>query len=265
MNQLLKSSVIASIVFSLAIGIAAPVGANTGVRNELEKNVSESIEILDTLEKEGTIETALGSNPTVATGEGNSELQNGTVGLKTDSGNASIIAGEIATIADDHSIVYESLESGDARAVIKIDSPESPKEYSFEMTGEYDSLVKREDGGIDALDDRKNIVASIDSPWAYDAKGEAVPTHFTISGKTITQVVEHDESFEYGIVADPTLRKHIKKVIAGCLGVQADTFTVWGVLEATFTSWNKAIKFLVRRIGLLGAVSCLGGIVYEYL
>lgn len=266
MNSSMKSTVIASMIFSLVLGIAAPAGASgVSTTNETEAQISEASEILGSLEEQELIEPSVDVQPTVATDGDSSELQNGAVGLKTEAGGAEYIDGEIVTVAEDHNIVYESLLSGDSRAVIQIDSPDSPTTYPFEMTGEYSTLNMREDGGVDALDEHNNIVASIDAPWAYDANGEAVPTYFTIDGKTITQVVEHDERFEYGIVADPTLRQHIKKVIAGCLGVQPGTLTVWGVLESHFKSWDKAVKFLVRRVGVLAAVSCLGGIVYEYL
>ena len=266
MKQSIKSTVIASMIFSLVLGIVVPAGASgVTTENETELKISQASEALDSLEKKELIEPSVDIQPTVATDGSSSELQNGTIGLKTENGGASYVEGKVVTIADDHNIMYESLLSGDVRAIIQIDSPDSPTAYSFEMTGEYSTLKLREDGGIDAIDEQNNIVASVDSPWAYDANGEAVPTYFTIDGTTITQVVEHDERFEYGIVADPTLKQHIKKVIAGCLGVQAETFTVWGVLEATFKSWDKAIKFLVRRIGVLAAVSCLGGIVYKYL
>lgn len=265
MKRALSSTLLLAITSTLTIGMAVPAEAAELSKNETERQISQSLEVLETLESYGNIEASVDSYPTVATDGNSSELQNGSVGLKTNSGGATYVEGKVATVADDHNIIYENLQSGDSRAVIQIDSPDAPTAYSFEMTGEYTSLVMREDGGIDALDANSNIVASVDAPWAYDADGDAVPTHFIIDGNTITQVVEHNESFDYGIVADPTLREHIKKVIAGCLGVQPGTFTVWGVLEATFKSWDKAVKFLVRRIGVLGAVTCLGGIVYQYL
>lgn len=69
--------------------------------------------------------------------------------------------------------------------MIHIDSPESPREYPFELTGNFDRIVKKHDGGIEALDKHENIVASIDRPWAYDADGTAVPTHFEVHGKQL--------------------------------------------------------------------------------
>lgn len=235
MKRALSSTLLLAITSTLTIGMAVPAEAAELSKSETERQTSQSLEVLETLESQGDIEASVDSYPTVATDGNSSELQNGNVGLKTNLGGATYVEGKITTVAsDDHNIIYENLQSGDSRAVIQIDSPDAPTSYSFEMTGEYTSLAMREDGGIDALDADSNIVASVDAPWAYDADGDAVPTYFTIDGNTITQVVEHNESFDYGIVADPTLREHIKKVIARCLGV-------------------------------LGAVTCLGGIVYQYL
>jgi len=43
------------------------------------------------------------------------------------------------------------------------------------------------------------------APWAVDANGQSVPTHYEVRGSTLIQVVEHqDAGFAYPIVADPT-------------------------------------------------------------
>lgn len=265
MRKTLSSALVLATLGSLTLGLTVPATAAEMKTHLHEKQVSDAYDSLTSLATDDLIDTSSAALPTVATDGASSELQNGSVGLKTESGGASYTDNGIASTSDSHQIVYQALSDGDARAVIHIDSPGSPTEYPFELTGNFDRIVKKHDGSIEALDKQKNIVASIDRPWAYDADGTSIPTHFEVHERTITQVVEHDESFKYGIVADPTLREHIKKVIAGCLGIQPATFTVWGVLEATFSSWDKAVRFLVRRIGILAAVTCLGGIVYQYL
>jgi hypothetical protein len=48
------------------------------------------------------------------------------------------------------------------------------------------------------------MIGAIDTPWAFDADGEAVPTFFEVTGTSLTQVVQHrDGDFAYGITADP--------------------------------------------------------------
>lgn len=252
-------------VGSLIFGSVVPAGAEELADSGATHQVAQAIETLETLEGVGLIERAQNVDPIVVSDGDSAELKAGSFGLKSDAEYVEEIQGRIVAVSDRHNVVYESLDEGDSRAVIQISSPDSPKEYSFELTGEYADLVKRGDGGIDALDADGHTIFSVDAPWAYDADGDAVPTHFEIDGKTIVQVVEHNDSFDYGIVADPTLREHIKKVVGGCLGISTDATSFWGGVIEQITRWDKAVKFVVRRIGVLGAVSCMGGIVWQYI
>lgn len=211
MRKTISSALVLAALGSLTLGLTVPASA-AELRNDLHENqVSDAYASLASLAADNRIDASSAALPTVATDGTSSELQNGSVGLKTETGGASYTDNGIATTSDSHQIVYQALSNGDARAVIHIDSPESPRGYPFELTGNFDRIVKKHDGGIEALDKHENIVASIDRPWAYDADGTAVPTHFEVHGKTITQVVEHNESFKYGIVADLTLPNTLRK------------------------------------------------------
>ncbi|WP_169509066.1 hypothetical protein [Actinopolyspora mortivallis] len=61
------------------------------------------------------------------------------------------------------------------------------------------------------------------------------------------------------------VKHEIKKVVAGCLGVSVAALSSWGALVEQFATWQKATKFLVRRFGVIGAVSCAGGIIWKYI
>ena len=52
--------------------------------------------------------------------------------------------------------------------------------------------------------------------------------------------------------------------MAACLGMTPAGLTLQGVLEQINT-WQKAAKFVLRRIGLFAAISCGGGIFAHYL
>ena len=44
----------------------------------------------------------------------------------------------------------------------------------------------------------------MERPWARDANGAEVPTHYEITGTTLTQIIDHRmEPYAYPIVADP--------------------------------------------------------------
>lgn len=60
-------------------------------------------------------------------------------------------------------------------------------------------VVKDGDDGIEL------IVADIAKPWATDASGSSVETHYVARGSVLTQVVEHQRAgIAYPVVADPT-------------------------------------------------------------
>lgn len=68
---------------------------------------------------------------------------------------------------------------------------------TFQMVGEGDVVGYDADG---------EIAVFVGIPWAYDADGRVVSTHYEVDGSTLTQVVRHtDETYAYPIVADPTV------------------------------------------------------------
>ena len=55
------------------------------------------------------------------------------------------------------------------------------------------------------LGGNRYTIAAFEAPWAVDADGNDVPTHFEVDGNTLTQIVETDETTAYPVVADPDL------------------------------------------------------------
>lgn len=67
-----------------------------------------------------------------------------------------------------------------------------------------------EEGGIAVTDGKGDPVGFMSEPWARDSQGNTVPSHYSVSGNTVTQVVEHRVgTFVYPIVADPYLFKDL--------------------------------------------------------
>lgn len=106
--------------------------------------------------------------------------------------------------ADDTTLAVQSTSDG-LRALVHIDSADAPERFEFPIGGDVVSLTPREDGGVDAVNAAGEVIAAASAPWATDANGADVPTHYEIVGTTLVQVVEHrDAGFAYGIVADPS-------------------------------------------------------------
>jgi hypothetical protein len=90
------------------------------------------------------------------------------------------------------------------RALITIDSPTAPERFPFPVGGDVAQLVSQDDGSVLALDADGVIVTTLTPPWARDADGKDVPTHYELDGTTVVQVVNHHSgTYAYGITADP--------------------------------------------------------------
>jgi hypothetical protein len=94
---------------------------------------------------------------------------------------------------------------GSLQLTTVIENPEAPSNYEYQFTLPKGSKIVELGEGV-ALMDGLKFLGAIAAPWAKDAKGRDVPTHYEVAGTTVTQVVEHlSERFEYPIVADPWL------------------------------------------------------------
>lgn len=102
-------------------------------------------------------------------------------------------------------IVVEPVENG-ARALIKIDGPDAPTRFDFPVdVPEGGALNLTPEGGALALDAEGNPITEVSPPWAKDANGDPVSTHFEVTddGRHLVQVVDHAAGTAYPVVADP--------------------------------------------------------------
>jgi hypothetical protein len=121
-------------------------------------------------------------------------------------------------------LAVQATEQG-ARALITIKDATAPRSYTFPIDGpEGSRLVSAAEyamgaeGGSEevSLDtgevylvaaDGVSVLASFDAPWATDANGVAVPTHYELDGRDLTQVIDFTEDSAFPIVADPSFWK----------------------------------------------------------
>jgi len=125
-----------------------------------------------------------------------------------------------------------------------LDGPSSPTSFAYPVdVPDGGSLALEDSGAVDILDRTGDWVGGVISPWATDANGVAVPTHFDLNADTITQVIEPTESTKYPIVADPwfghTLISKVKWV----------TYSKWSPTAAVYpTAFGRS----TIKVGLLG-------------
>lgn len=77
--------------------------------------------------------------------------------------------------------------------------------YPFKLKGGV-SIALQPDGGALVLDALGDPVYEIRAPWALDADGRDVPTHYEVEGDNLIQVIEHRAgNYSYPITADPAV------------------------------------------------------------
>lgn len=132
--------------------------------------------------------------------------------------------GAEGVLLEDGTLVYPADESG-ASSVVEplvggvriatvLQDEDAPSSYTYEFSGARPELLA--DGSIalhaaptgeQALPQEPGVMLPagiVEAPWATDAAGQAVPTHFEITGTSVVQVIEPLPSTVYPVVADPT-------------------------------------------------------------
>lgn len=120
-----------------------------------------------------------------------------------------------AGVTVDGTTIYDATGTGEAqiavqeaaggvRALVTIESEGAPERYVFPVAGDVASLTDEPDGSVTARNAFGMIVGSFAPAWARDAAGRSVPTHYEISGTSLTQVIDHrGGGYAYTVVADP--------------------------------------------------------------
>jgi hypothetical protein len=80
-----------------------------------------------------------------------------------------------------------------------------PADVSPRLNADGSAILESRFGGVGPGDDSMVIrYGSVGVPWAVDAAGNRVATHYEVSGGTLAQVVEPTRISVFPIVADPT-------------------------------------------------------------
>ncbi|MBT2495684.1 hypothetical protein J7E45_08690 [Microbacterium sp. ISL-59] len=162
----------------------------------------ESAIAIDRLEVEVSSEAAHGVS--ISAGEGTA-----TIGLPFAGEANAGVSTEPGTVTYDNGNATSSVvllhESGSVQIAAVIDSADAPIRYDYPLDLPEASSIVLRDGGAAVIDDATGeVLGSFAAPWAKDATGKGVPTRYELNGETLTQIVEHDSSFAYPVVADPT-------------------------------------------------------------
>ncbi|MCL3860819.1 hypothetical protein [Actinotalea sp. K2] len=112
-------------------------------------------------------------------------------------------------LVGDDGVVVAPLEKedGSVQIVFVIDGNDSPGEFEFPFEVIDGAVLQvMEDGSAVYTGADGGLLLASAAPWAIDASGHEVPTHFEARGSTLVQVVEHAGApVDYPVVADPWL------------------------------------------------------------
>ncbi|MDO4411825.1 hypothetical protein [Cutibacterium sp.] len=165
--------------------------------------------------------------------------------------------------------------AGNVRVYSVIGDRQSPERYSYTFPG-VESIVLDSETGIAFLFSYVNgnpqLVGGVDAPWARDANGLEVPTHFEAHGNTLIQVIEHKSGhYAYPITADPSWWDNVKNWFKGAgswVANKAKSAAKWLGPKAKWLSgktWSgtKRIvgkgRVVAKKVGPAGIVLCAVG------
>ncbi|MCJ1706550.1 hypothetical protein [Microbacterium sp. VKM Ac-2923] len=121
-----------------------------------------------------------------------------------------------AVVLDTGAITYPSATSvantvvptdSGAQLLTTLSSTEAPTSYAYDIASTDGSTVAvADDGSALVIATSGEVLLRAEAPWAVDARGTAVPTHYELDGNKLVQVVDHTRGdYAYPIVADPRL------------------------------------------------------------
>ncbi len=96
-------------------------------------------------------------------------------------------------------------DDGSLQLTTVLNALAAPETFEYQFTLPLGSKILPMGEGL-AFMNGNRFIGGLSEPWAEDAQGRDVPTHYEVAGNIVTQVVEHRSGrFQYPIVADPWL------------------------------------------------------------
>ncbi|WP_148272797.1 hypothetical protein [Microbacterium testaceum] len=124
-------------------------------------------------------------------------------------------------------------DDGGVQITTVIENASAPRKYAYPISlPDGLTLERGVNGDVSATPAGSSIPALyVAAPWAKDANGDPVHTHYEVSGNTITQVVDFSEQSSFPIVADPAT--YVDYTTASVTNVsRLGTLTRWQFLNS---------------------------------
>ncbi|KFF30618.1 hypothetical protein [Bifidobacterium bombi] len=218
-----KTEVIAQNALRGADAVGIDTAADINFTSSSDEIVATSKDASIKLEKEGnSAQVTSQSGDTLVL----PEEASGNVGVSDGTG---VVAGKNMT-----DFAVNLSEEGNTRVTSVLNSKEAPERLDYTFA-DASYLTIEENGSVTIYDKDNQISGGVETPWAVDAQGKSVPTHYEVNGNVLTQVIEHNANdYAYPVTADPS----------------------W---SAAFKWLGRGAKFLAKKVGPGVAVLCLAG------
>lgn len=212
---------------ALVLATASPANASEAVEGPLDvvteatpatvadaaqvKTDATGVNTIDALV--GNVNVAVPTDPAngLALGSGDSSI---LVGLpfSDEASSAVVEAAGIVSYDNNNGSTTVPVVTSDGTVQINtvIADATAPTRYSYPLTIPEGGQLVEADGSVVVLDANGEAIAFVPQPWAKDANGASVATHYEVEGNVLTQVVEHAVAgVQYPVVADPAFVWHV--------------------------------------------------------
>lgn len=170
-------------------------------------------------------------------------------------------SGQYATVQDD-SVTYAASHPGEGTtrfAAVLADATDARPQWTFAVGAQ---LLPLDDGTV-SISDGEKFLGGIDAPWAIDAEGRSLPTHYEITGSTLTQIVDTTGA-SFPVVADPTVNFYgpyiqVRLNKAESYAAIGGYAACAGVLSKSPVPFAKALQIACTTVAAIGTTQLAGG------
>lgn len=193
--------------------------------------------------------------PVVLAVDGGEEL---AISIPASVSEAVAESGEFGEVSFEHGNASSTsvlpYDDGSVQMVTTIEDSSAPEEYVYDLDMPVGASVEiLEDGFVLVKDSAGEFLAGVAAPWAKDARGVDVPTHYELRGSALVQVVEHrgQEGVVYPVTADPWMGReliHRAWVTPHTLGYKVNVVaTSWGRVASGVATHQAHVDELVAK------------------
>lgn len=263
-----RTGLVTVITMAATVGLATTAGATTSDADDVARAielVAPEVDVLDTdRSPDGAYAAEQGQHAVdlPATTAGVVEVRS-SAGPDLSIGLPDVAAGS-ADAASDGTVVYEgksvdvaiqALAQG-VRIQTVLTSASAPTRFDYSL-GDVIPVISENGSVVIATEEG---LALVESPWAFDANGKAVPTHYEVNGSTLTQVVDHaSESISYPVVADPTWITGTNAFFGGAFGAVRFNRTETNQIAAGAGAAAAAL-FIAQKFAAYAGAAAVGAV-----